>query len=163
MSTKTTFKRIALVAVAALGAGVLSVAPSSAAIIADSFTATGGATTAASTSTVGTASTVAVIYSGIAGAAADTATVSGTVQSSPLTSSAVSVTFADTASATQVNSSFSSPTVTATAAGRATRYLTASFTPDVAGTYTNALFAAPADANLIVYVPATSGVNEAVR
>ena len=32
MSTKTTFKRIALVAVAALGLGVLSVAPSSAAI-----------------------------------------------------------------------------------------------------------------------------------
>ena len=31
MSTKTTFKRIALVAVAALGLGVLSVAPSSAA------------------------------------------------------------------------------------------------------------------------------------
>ena len=32
MSTKTTFKRIALVAVAALGLGVLSVAPSSAAV-----------------------------------------------------------------------------------------------------------------------------------
>jgi len=32
MSTKTTFKRIALVAVAALGLGVLSVAPSSAVV-----------------------------------------------------------------------------------------------------------------------------------
>ena len=34
MSTKTTFKRIALVAVAALGLGMLSVAPSNAAAIA---------------------------------------------------------------------------------------------------------------------------------
>jgi hypothetical protein len=40
MSTKTTFKRVALVAVAALGLGVLSVAPSQAAHIGDSLTLT---------------------------------------------------------------------------------------------------------------------------
>jgi trimeric autotransporter adhesin len=37
MSTKTTFKRVALVAVAALGLGVLSVAPSQAAHIGDAL------------------------------------------------------------------------------------------------------------------------------
>ena len=48
MSTKTTFKRIALVTVAALGFGVLSVAPSNAALgtsaIKTTFTATGAIT-----------------------------------------------------------------------------------------------------------------------
>ena len=39
MSTKTTFKRIALVAVAALGFGMLSVAPSSAVPQTDTLTA----------------------------------------------------------------------------------------------------------------------------
>ena len=42
MSTKTTFKRIALVAVAALGLGVLSVAPSSATVGAQSITVVNG-------------------------------------------------------------------------------------------------------------------------
>jgi len=46
MSTKTTFKRIALVAVAALGLGVLSVAPSSAAVTVISDTLTVSATSA---------------------------------------------------------------------------------------------------------------------
>jgi len=46
MSTKTTFKRIALVAVAALGLGVLSVAPSSAAVNAGDETLTLSATSA---------------------------------------------------------------------------------------------------------------------
>ena len=45
MSTKTTFKRIALVAVAALGLGVLSVAPSSAAVTNETLTAVASATT----------------------------------------------------------------------------------------------------------------------
>jgi hypothetical protein len=51
MSTKTTFKRIALVAVAALGLGVLSVAPSSAAVSDLTITVTNGATTLRSGST----------------------------------------------------------------------------------------------------------------
>jgi hypothetical protein len=38
MSTKTTFKRIALVTVAALGFGVMSVVPSNAVVNADSLT-----------------------------------------------------------------------------------------------------------------------------
>ena len=47
MSTKTTFKRIALVAVAALGLGVLSVAPSSATVGTQSITVANGTSTTA--------------------------------------------------------------------------------------------------------------------
>ena len=62
MSTKTTFKRIALVAVAALGLGVISVAPSSAsAVIGLTVTAVDGtATTTASDSS--TAATLQVRF-----------------------------------------------------------------------------------------------------
>jgi hypothetical protein len=45
MSTKTTFKRIALVTVAALGFGVMSVAPSSAAVLNPTFTLSAATTT----------------------------------------------------------------------------------------------------------------------
>jgi trimeric autotransporter adhesin len=54
MSTKTTIKRIALVAVAALGFGVVSVAPSSATVISDSISLS------ASTTTIVTGSTASV-------------------------------------------------------------------------------------------------------
>ncbi|CAN1644212.1 hypothetical protein MCERH3_00056 [Candidatus Nanopelagicaceae bacterium] len=71
MSTKTTFKRIALVAVAALGLGVLSVAPSSATVIATTVTAGDAgattqltATTVASDSTTGTFVTVSSLFTG---------------------------------------------------------------------------------------------------
>ena len=59
MSTKTTFKRIALVAVAALGLGVLSVAPSSASVANLSLTVTNG-TAAAGQSDSATAATITV-------------------------------------------------------------------------------------------------------
>jgi len=60
MSTKTTFKRIALVAVAALGLGVLSVAPSSAAVSGLTITVTNGTADTSSNydSTTGAAVTV---------------------------------------------------------------------------------------------------------
>ena len=73
MSTKTTFKRVALVAVAALGLGVLSVAPSSAAPL--SVTVTPSATTSAIK--VGETATISLTVSGILGAAADSLTVVG--------------------------------------------------------------------------------------
>jgi len=63
MSSKTNFKRIALVAVTALAMGVLSSAPSQAAIVADTFTVTstaGTATRAVSDST--TAATLTVKF-----------------------------------------------------------------------------------------------------
>jgi acylphosphatase len=59
MSTKTTFKRIALVAVAALGLGVLSVAPSSATITGLTVTPVAG-TSAAGASDSTTAATISI-------------------------------------------------------------------------------------------------------
>jgi len=97
MSTKTTFKRVALVAVAALGLGVLSVAPSSAAPIITTTTAydtatttaiVGGQVTLTLTTDTNTVSTRATIVSSGVGSvvsatsdATDTSTVVGTVTS----------------------------------------------------------------------------------
>jgi hypothetical protein len=76
MSTKTTFKRIALVAVAALGFGVLSVVPSQAEVLALSVStptaATTGATGARSDTTTASTFTVSALFDGLA----DTVTVS---------------------------------------------------------------------------------------
>jgi trimeric autotransporter adhesin len=73
MSTKTTFKRIALVAVAALGLGVLSVAPSQAALSGDlTFTVADG-TSAAGVSDTTTAAVISV--NGLLTNSADTITV----------------------------------------------------------------------------------------
>jgi hypothetical protein len=73
MSTKTTFKRIALVAVAALGLGVVSVAPSVAAPLA--ITVTPSATT--STIKTGETATITLTSSAILTAAGDSVTVTG--------------------------------------------------------------------------------------
>ena len=86
MSTKTTFKRIALVAVAALGLGVISVAPSSAAVSTLTVTtANGTATTAVSDSS--TAATVAVSYLGTD--KNDSATIQIVIASSPTGAAAI--------------------------------------------------------------------------
>jgi hypothetical protein len=97
MSTKTTFKRVALVAVAALGLGVLSVAPSSAAPIITTTTAYDTATTTAivggqvtltlTTDTSTTSTRATIVSSGVGSVvsatsdATDTSTVVGTVTS----------------------------------------------------------------------------------
>jgi len=93
MSTKTTFKRVALVAVAALGLGVLSVAPTSAAptiaygVIADSTNGqgiVGGQATVLVTLDSGTVTTIAVTGVGSVLAQTtqtETVTVTGTVTS----------------------------------------------------------------------------------
>jgi hypothetical protein len=74
MSTKTNFKRIALVAIASLGLGVLSSVPSQALVLADTFTVTTTAGTAtALTSESTTAATLTVKFTSTA---ADTVTVS---------------------------------------------------------------------------------------
>jgi trimeric autotransporter adhesin len=102
MSTKTTFKRVALVAVAALGLGVLSVAPSSAAVINLATSAVDGtATTATSDST--TAATVRVSFTGQANT--DSVTITSYVSSKPTGSAAaaansITVHLADTSTST---------------------------------------------------------------
>jgi trimeric autotransporter adhesin len=78
MSTKTTFKRVALVAVAALGLGVLSVAPSSAA---PTITTTVAYDTATSTAVVGGQVTVQVLT--------DSATTHGTFDRATVVSTGV--------------------------------------------------------------------------
>jgi trimeric autotransporter adhesin len=84
MSTKTTFKRVALVAVAALGLGLLSVAPSNAAIAADTLAVTDG------TATIGesvTATSATATLSFIASAAStDSHSVTASLVSGPATS-----------------------------------------------------------------------------
>ena len=152
MSTKTTFKRIALATVATLGFGILSVVPSHAAgMLADSLlNAADGTATVASTATVGgSAATAKIVWSGIATSAADTATVTGTILSVPATSGVYGVTFEQTAGITTNVSAYETvtgstaiitPAFTAPATnGRVTKYITAKFTPDVAGIYVIAL------------------------
>jgi trimeric autotransporter adhesin len=67
MSTKTTFKRIALVAVAALGFGVLSVVPSQAAVSGLEVTATNGTATLANSDST-TAASLNIKFLALAGA-----------------------------------------------------------------------------------------------
>jgi trimeric autotransporter adhesin len=133
MSTKTTFKRVALVAVAALGLGMLSVAPSTAAPQADSFTSA----TTSSTGVVNVAQTLNTTLSFISDTPTAAMTIASTVLTAPATAGALTVTGAVTASTTNTNTSYSSGlTVTSTAAGRTTAAVTLSFTPDKVGTYT---------------------------
>jgi trimeric autotransporter adhesin len=94
MSTKTIYKRIALVAVATLGAGVLSVAPASAAISASS-TALGATSTSVA---VGAATNIDFSVTSTAAAALDVITYSLAVTTKP-DDSAMAVTTAASATA----------------------------------------------------------------
>jgi hypothetical protein len=82
MSTTTNFKRIALVAVAALGMGLLSSAPSQGAILSDTFTVTAstGATATIAKSDSTTAATLTVKF---LSTSADTVTIATTLKSKP--------------------------------------------------------------------------------
>ena len=102
MSTKTTIKRIALVAVAALGFGVMSVAPSSAVVAGDSITLSASTTTI----TTGSAATVTLTTAGYFGAASDSITVTAALKTYPSTAtvgqitSAAGIVFSDIDTAT---------------------------------------------------------------
>jgi hypothetical protein len=78
MSTKTTFKRVALVAVATLGLGVLSVAPSQA----DPISVTLAPTVTASAITTSETATIAIPVAAVLGASDDSLTVRAAVTSS---------------------------------------------------------------------------------
>ncbi|CAN2170230.1 hypothetical protein MCEMRE22_00049 [Candidatus Nanopelagicaceae bacterium] len=110
MSTKTTFKRIALVAVAALGLGVLSVAPSSAAPRLDGATVTAGTVSV----TQGETATATVAASYITAAADDSMTVTAAFVSTPASSTNPNLIF------TVVDSSTSSVSVAAGASQTST-------------------------------------------
>jgi len=138
MSTKTTIKRVALVAVAAMGFGLLSVAPSSAAVSAiqaDALTLTSGATTA----TVGGTAVAVINQSYISGAVTDSMTVTASLVSAPVGSVFPLVFTAG--GGTNVNSApvvvtgYSTSTIATAASTYTTGFSTATFTPTVAGTY----------------------------
>jgi hypothetical protein len=86
MSTKTTIKRIALVAVAALGFGVVSVAPSSAAVLNDTYTLSESTTTV----TLGTAASVTLTTAGYF-SALDTVTSTVALKTWPTTLTAAQI------------------------------------------------------------------------
>jgi len=81
MSTKTTFKRIALVTVAALGFGVLATVPSQAAVNADTLTLS--AATASQTTAETQTATSAVATLSFLGAAGDSVSVTTSLVSAP--------------------------------------------------------------------------------
>jgi hypothetical protein len=175
MSTKTTFKRIALVAVAALGLGVLSVAPSSAAVLNLAVTsANGTATTSVSDST--TAASLRVTFT--AQAAADSVTITSFVSAAPagataipqkgivthlldtttssvipvLTNAAIGATSAVTGDSTTVVANINSATASQVSANFAYYFLTA---PSVAGTYTITAVVTPMNALGVAGTPVT--------
>ena len=90
MSTKTTFKRIALVAVAALGLGVLATAPSQATVQASSLTLS-SATSTQFTSETSTASAAVATLSFLATDVADTVTITAFLMSAPAGNTATPV------------------------------------------------------------------------
>ena len=142
MSTKTTFKRIALVAVAALGLSLVAVTPSNAANSADVMTL--GATASAATTAVAASTTVSL--TGVSDATPATATLTAVLISAPLTSTAAAIlpvftyTAAQVTANTAANASASGTgtaavVFTPAAAGRFTGTATLTVTPDVAGVY----------------------------
>ena len=137
MSTKTTYKRIALVAVAAMGFGLLTVAPSSAAQQADTL-ALSTVTTANSTGEIGTAVSTTLTQS-FFGNNGDTMSVMAAIVSYPAG-------FAVAPTLTLVHNGIGGINAlqgtdrvqlndTATVSGVVTGATTVSFTPTGAGTY----------------------------
>jgi len=102
MSTKTTFKRVALVTVAALGFGVMSVVPSNAVSQADSL-ALSAATAAQTTAETMTATSAVATLSFIAQNAGDTISVTASLVSGPTGNTALPVlAFSDSVTTTVV-------------------------------------------------------------
>jgi hypothetical protein len=135
MSTKTTFKRIALVAVAALGFGTLSVAPSSAVPQIDTLTAS--ALTA--TAMPGAAASVTLSHTYLSTGTSDTVTATVSIQSMPAGNTVLpvlaSVTTNDTGSPTKVVSGFTASTGSVAASTAVRGDYTLSLTTLTVGTY----------------------------
>jgi hypothetical protein len=140
MSTKTTFKRIALVAVAALGFGVLtSVAPASATAGAGTFTI--GTPSATRVGAVVTTPVTFTVASGTL-STGETMTIKSQLLSRPV-GSAADITFA---AGTQNNTYNNTDrfTVGSDRNGKTSASLNATITPDVAGTYSFLVYRASA-------------------
>jgi hypothetical protein len=144
---KKRFKRIAVLAIAALGMGVLSVTPASAAQAVTATVTAGGGTSTAGTGTCAIANTCnfTVTQTITGGTAADTVTVTTTADA-PATSAYTDAQWNDAVRLSQTgtdNGSYSWGTVNATsgaiiataAGATGTPTIALSFTPDVTGTW----------------------------
>jgi len=175
MSTKTTFKRIALVTVAALGFGVMSVAPSNAAINADTLTLS--AATASQTTAETATSTSAVATVSFLGSELDSMSVTASLVSAPAGNTALPVlSLTETASASIDNDgdaklvgyAIGANTAVKVTAGDSTKVTTAKFKVFLAinGVTSNSAGAATAPAVAGTYVvkltPATVGTSGAL-
>ena len=170
MSTTTNFKRIALVAVAALGLGVLTSVPSSAAINGDTVTLS-AASAAQTTNETYTASSATVTVSYLPTAIGDSMTITASLTGFPATSTALPILqLLETASAlvettsmrrSVVNDTWTANTSPAVRAIAASTITTAKFAvylqgasnaaPTVAGAYT------------VKITPATVGLSGAIN
>jgi trimeric autotransporter adhesin len=162
MSTKTTFKRIALVAVASLGFGMLSVAPSSAADVQGTFAygtlptanlAAGGTFTvpvtwAATTTSTNSAGDKWIVKASVTG---PTNAVIATPTADATTNALAAATNTVAAAAGTGNTSTTGPSLTVTNIGAATvtatQIGTFSFVAPVAGSYTMTLTATVAQSD----------------
>jgi len=136
MSTKTTFKRIALVAVAAMGFGLMTAIPSQAVAQADSLTGAAASSVTLANGSTGDAKTD-LVFSYIADGTTAMG-ISSQVLSSPLTSSVIALSYVKTTGSTSANTTYTdgaSVGPVTSANTRTTAYITASFHPDAAGTY----------------------------
>jgi len=151
MSTKTTFKRIALVAVAALGFGMLSVAPSNSVVVAHTMAIDAATDTVA----VGETATALITQSFIAVSAFDSVTVQAAITSTNASNASVKLFTFD--SSTSLTSEYVSPVGTqggtSLAAGAVTtnkavnhRITAQLYNPLVAGTYVVTIYATPSNA-----------------
>ena len=138
MSTKTTFKRIALVTVAAMGFGLLSVVPSTATTQQDTLTL-GSATT---TISVGSSTATNTIKQEFLGVGSDTMSVTMSLTSAPATNSAMpsmavlrGVQVGNSGVSTDGLTGWLSDTGSAITYKRSSSTYAVSFTPTVPGTY----------------------------
>jgi hypothetical protein len=157
MSTKTTFKRIALVAVAALGLGTMSVAPSSAAVLVGAATNTLATVSSSSTIVAGETATLTFTSTWVAGAATDSVSVAAYGTSSQSMELRLSVSDSTTSVAGAVNvvdagstsTQDSNAIVGATSSAAITvTYKLHVYAPLVAGTYNVSVYASKHDAGV---------------
>ena len=152
MSTKTTFKRIALVAVAALGLGGISVAPSSAAVLPGAGTNTLTAVSSSTTITAGETATITFTSAFVGQAAYDSVAVTA-YQTSTQTSVETRIGLTDSATSVVGNvykggaGQYAAGTVASAGvlnAGSVTAtYKLHVYAPSAAGTYTYSIYATP--------------------
>ena len=150
MSTKTTFKRIALVAVAALGFGMLSVVPSNSTVVAHTMAIDAATDTVA----VGETATALVTQSFIAVAANDSVTVQAAITSTNSAAASVKLFTYDssTSSGEFVVPGGGNGTTTIYAGSRTAnnavnhRITAQLYNPTAAGTYVVTIYATPSNA-----------------